>query len=282
MSLQGNAARRGLTTLVCALAAALGTTTATATATPYVALGDSFAAAPLVPPQSAVALNCLRSGRNYPSWVASTLSLQLDDNSCSGATTDDFTTWQGVNPPQLNGLDGTTKLVTVTIGANDAGLGGAALRCIRPLPLLPCKDIYIRNGDDTLHDNIVQTVPKIGAALDAIHARAPFAKVVVTGYGNYIRPGGCYPYQAVLPQDGDYLAARMHELDLAIRDQARARGLTFVDLETPGTGHDACASPSQRWIEGVIPAQAAAPMHPNATGTEAMGAIIARAAAATR
>ncbi|SCF64917.1 hypothetical protein GA0115254_109310 [Streptomyces sp. Ncost-T10-10d] len=48
----------------------------------YVALGDSYASAPLVPTQVDTA--CLRSDQNYASLVARSKSATLTDVTCSG------------------------------------------------------------------------------------------------------------------------------------------------------------------------------------------------------
>ena len=54
----------------------------------YVSLGDSYAAGPLIPPQTSLPVGCLRSDRNYPSLLAATLgAAEHVDVSCSGATT---------------------------------------------------------------------------------------------------------------------------------------------------------------------------------------------------
>ena len=53
----------------------------------YVALGDSYTAAPLVPPTDTTTI-CLRSAVNYPALVAEAMSgTMLTDVSCSGAST---------------------------------------------------------------------------------------------------------------------------------------------------------------------------------------------------
>src|SRR4051812_1371817 len=68
----------------------------------YVALGDSYVAAPLVPVTD-VANGCFRSSSNYPAIVAKKLGAKLDDRSCGGATTQSFTTSQYPDvPPQLS------------------------------------------------------------------------------------------------------------------------------------------------------------------------------------
>ncbi|MDP2774363.1 MAG: hypothetical protein Q8O61_12495, partial [Nocardioides sp.] len=71
------------------------TATAPAPATPqgqvYVALGDSFVAAPLVPTTN-MRNGCLRSDHNYPHLVAAELDgYELVDVSCSGASTPEMT-----------------------------------------------------------------------------------------------------------------------------------------------------------------------------------------------
>ena len=40
----------------------------------------------------------------------------------------------------------------------------------------------------------------------------------------------------------------------------------YVDTYTPSIGHDACKPPGIRWVEPAIPANAAAPVHPNIFG----------------
>src|SRR3954462_5512053 len=63
----------------------------------YVALGDSYTAAPLVPPTDSSTI-CLRSGVNYPALVARAMpGTALTDVSCSGATTADTTRSQSGN-----------------------------------------------------------------------------------------------------------------------------------------------------------------------------------------
>ena len=107
---QDQAARGGgafaLVVVVIALFGAIGA--ASANATTYTALGDSYAAGPLIPNQSLNPLGCLRSDHNYAHLTAAAKALTLTDVSCSGATTNDMTESQNVepgpNPPQFNGL----------------------------------------------------------------------------------------------------------------------------------------------------------------------------------
>src|SRR6202000_2808210 len=97
---------------------------AAANAATYTALGDSYAAGPLIPNQQLNPLGCLRSDHNFAHLAAAQLGQSLADASGSGATTDDMTAPQDVtpgpaNPPQFNALTPTTKTVTLQIGGND-------------------------------------------------------------------------------------------------------------------------------------------------------------------
>jgi len=97
--------RAALAAALCILAAALGPVAgARAALGPYVALGDSYTAAPLVPNQVGRPVGCARSDQNYPSLVAAAMGPSaFRDVSCSSATTEHMTAPQavtlGVNAP---------------------------------------------------------------------------------------------------------------------------------------------------------------------------------------
>ena len=266
--------------LVFVAALVAGTTTAQADTFEYVALGDSAAAGPLIPNQDP-ALWCLRSDRNYPQVAAKILGANLTDVTCSGAKTDDFAGRQfGFVAPQYNALKSTTDLVSLTIGANDIGLFQTALSCINFLPEpagLSCEDRYTAGGTDQLAVAVDAWAPEFGAALDEIKRRSPNAKLLVSGYGTYIRPGGCYPRQPVWSRDGDYLQSVMNRISATAKAEASKRGAVFVDFAAVTVGHDICAAPADRYLEGLIPTTIAAPLHPNAAGMQAFGTAVAKA-----
>ncbi|MFC6087741.1 SGNH/GDSL hydrolase family protein [Saccharothrix lopnurensis] len=242
----------------------------------YVALGDSAAAGPLVPVQD-VNLLCLRSERNYPAVAARALRARLVDVTCSGATTDDLAGRRfGFLPPQFTALGPDTDLVSITIGANDVGMFQAALGCVNLLP-----DPYGRSCADhgpDLRGAVTAWEAEFGTALAEIRRRAPRARVLVTGYATYIRPGGCFPTQPVWARDADHLQGLLDAINAAARDQARRHGAAFVDLAAVSVGHDICAAPAARYLEGLIPTRPAAPLHPNAAGMAAFGEAVAAAA----
>ncbi|MDT5227299.1 MAG: hypothetical protein QOH94_1092, partial [Mycobacterium sp.] len=89
----------------------------------YVALGSSMAAGPGIRPGAPAApFGSGRSARNYAHLVAEQLRLDLVDVTFSGATTAQvLTEHQRSAPPQVEALNGSEELVTITIGGNDVG-----------------------------------------------------------------------------------------------------------------------------------------------------------------
>ncbi|WP_424644429.1 SGNH/GDSL hydrolase family protein [Embleya sp. AB8] len=252
----------------------------------YVALGDSMASGPLIPDITGP-LACGRSTNNYAHVLAAQLHVaELRDVTCSGAATGHMTSPQhlslagvdlGEAPPQFDALSADTTLVTLTIGGNDVGLVGVAKGCATLNPFAtPCKDKWTSGGVDQVAQRIDAFAPKLATVLTGIHTRAPHARVVVTGYGLYIKPGGCWPYQPVLGVDADYLQGSVNRLNTTIASQAAAHNATYVDVAGPSTGHDACQAPSAKWLEGYIPTDLAAPLHPNRRGEANYADIIAR------
>jgi lysophospholipase L1-like esterase len=247
----------------------------------YVALGDSFASAPLVPPADPGNPACLRSLADYPHTAAKALGAALTDVSCAGATVEDLSAPQAVGTPaQYAALRPDTDIVSLTIGGNDTGLFTAALGCTNPLPEplgASCADRNTQGGTDAIDARIDAWVPKFAAVLDAIHQRAPHAQVFVVSGGSYIRAGGCFPVQPVWGRDATYLQSKIDHLATAVRQTTGAHGDTFVSATPPTAGHDICAAPADRYIEGFVPASPAAPLHPNAKGSAAVGAALAAA-----
>lgn len=248
----------------------------------YVALGDSFVAGPLIPDQTTDPGGCLRSTNNWPRKVQPAIrSERLIDVSCSGAQIEDLYAPQNVtpgpaNPPQLDALDEHTSLVTLGVGGNDIGFSDLVTSCGTSLPWASgCKGDYVSGGVDQVSLRIAAVAPELDQAIKDIKTRAPKAHVFVVGYPTVLPEtgNGCYPLVPVLPADVPWLRDKVKELNAMIEDVAEANVVHYVDLATPSIGHDFCSS--SRWVEGLVPLSVAAPVHPNATGMEAFGEIIA-------
>jgi lysophospholipase L1-like esterase len=240
----------------------------------YVSLGDSYTAGPLIPLQIPP-FGCLKSNNNYPHLTARNLGLELKDPSCSGAETEDMENPQdvdpdGPNPPQFDSLSRQTRIVTLQIGGNDIGFSSIARDCASATSNegTPCQDRYVHDGRDEISERIQATAPLVAAVLQGIHARAPKARVLVVNYASILpdEGPGCWPQMPVTDGDVPYVRAKQKELNAMLAAQATANGAELIDWYTASIGHDACKPPITRWVEPVVPVNAAAPLHPNLGG----------------
>ena len=253
----------------------------------YVALGDSYTAAPAVP-QTETTSGCFRSSGNYPHLVAAELGTELVDVSCSGATTLDLVGQQRrgeqVVPPQLAALSADTSLVTLGIGGNDFGLFQALIReCVRLAPVdpqgSPCRDRMQAAGDQ--QDLLVAKVGRIGArvtsSVKAIHRRAPDAEVVVVAYPQPVPEEGSCETLPLATGDYPYVRSIVAELDDALRAAAEGGQARFVDVLAASEGHDVCAG-ADAWVNGsTTDLSRAAAYHPFAVEQQAVADLVVAA-----
>ena len=247
----------------------------------FTALGDSYAAGPLIP-LPLPPFGCLKSSNNYGHLAQLRLRYaEFRDPSCSGAETEDMRQTQNVspgpNPPQFNSLSADNALVTVQIGGNDIGFSSIAEDCVSLNPFgSPCKSQYTAGGVDEISRRIAETGPKVDAVLDGIRARSPQARILVVNYSALFphTGNGCYPQMPVARGDVAYLRAKQEELNSMLAQQAAANGAGLVDVYAASRGHSGCAAPGLRWVEPYVPANAAAPLHPNLLGMRAMADMI--------
>ncbi|MGH3900408.1 MAG: SGNH/GDSL hydrolase family protein [Pseudonocardiaceae bacterium] len=249
----------------------------------YVALGDSYAAGPGIPVQRIDPLGCQRSTRNYPALVAEALGIRdVTDVSCSGASTENMTEPQavplGTNRPQFDALTPDTDLVTLTISGNDIGFTDIFVTCSRlgstnPLGN-PCERQANAGGTDLYAQRIAAAAPKVAGVLEGIRQRSPRATLLLVGYLRILPPAvGCYPVIPIARGDVAYLDVVQERLAAMLAEQADDHGAVFVDAYAGSLGHDACQLPGVKWVEGIAPTSPAAPVHPNATGMQAVAAL---------
>ncbi len=249
----------------------------------YVALGDSFTAGPAIPRQ--IDPRCGRSDANYPSVIRRTLGIAaFTDASCGGATTDHL--WQRQratgNAPQLDAVGRDTGLVTLGIGGNDSVFADLFGRCVHRTGTVPrdnpCQRQYTRGGTDELDRRVNATAPKVAAALEAVHRRAPHARVAVVGYPAIIGDDveGCRASLRIADGDLPYVRGTLRRLNAMLRKQATDRGDLYVNTHAATAGHDACRPAAERWVEGLrtLPGRPSAPLHPNAYGERAMAKAV--------
>ena len=230
----------------------------------YVAIGDSYTAAPGIPGATSND-GCLRSSGNYPHLLAAALPVgRLVDVSCGGADTADVRRAQlrGV-PPQLDAVTPGTDLVTIGLGGNDAQLFGRLLAaCIR-------EDATATTGSpcaDLLGPAVPTALRRIEANLTgvvrAVRQKAPGAKVVLVGYPQIVPPSGRCAAVPFAPDDYAFARRVNRGLTDAVGRAATATRTAYVDLWTASQGHDVCSA--DPWINGLSGA-GAAPFHPFAS-----------------
>jgi lysophospholipase L1-like esterase len=246
----------------------------------YVAIGDSYTAAPLVPPTDTSSI-CLRSGVNYPALLAKAMpGSSLTDVSCSGASTRNTFSPQvgqsGTVPPQFDALKPGTDLVTIGLGGNDGRLFGGVLgKCVQIAHTdpagAPCQTAFDAEDPQLLDTTFAKIERNIAAVVDGVHQRSPQARVLVVGYPQIIPESGTCD---LLPlAAGDYPFARSINEGL---NEAVERGATqaeYVDVWTPTAGHDICAD--DPWINGrVTSAETALAYHPLAVEQEQVAQLL--------
>ncbi|MDQ6642622.1 MAG: SGNH/GDSL hydrolase family protein [Actinomycetota bacterium] len=254
----------------------------------YVALGDSYTAAPYVY-LTDVANGCLRSNANYPALLAKKLRVAaLVDVSCSAATTLDLTesqtTFNARLRPQFDALTRGTQLVTIGLGANDFGLFASLSRGCplvgpagRPLTASPdatrCGTVDLPTAISNIH-GIERLLTR---SLRQVHRGAPKATVVLVGYPRITSPSvSCPKLLPVSHAHSVVIDELTHRLSVAMRSAAKASGSVFIDMYAASRGHDVCAGRAA-WVNGVkTDTKRAAPLHPFAEEQRAVADLIAR------
>ncbi len=245
----------------------------------YVALGDSYTAAPGTGPETSND-GCLQSAVNYPHQVAEELELELTDVSCGGATTADLAEGQPLppKPPQLAALSEETALVTLRIGGNDSQLFARTTGKCAELANSdagsgsPCSDSF--GGRDFLVEATDRIRADVVAALGEIEERAPDARVVVVGYPAWAPPSPAGRCDQLPLAPGDYAYARQGNelLVAALRDAATEAGVEYVDVWSVAEQHHICAD--DPWIAGLRPTAPAAPLHPYSAEQQAAAELL--------
>ena len=249
----------GLATL--AMAAGLAAVPAQAVdKTKYIALGDSFAAGQGAGPYLDA---CYRSENTYSELAADTKSIKLVTNAaCSGKTTQD------VVSAQLERLNKSTELVTITAGGNNLGFGAIVTSCgaaiADPTAAPACdkasSDAAAMIGSGQLAGDVISMIQSVKAA-------APNARVVVTGYP--------YLYDPVIPNPADPLSLFIYQatlladgLNASIAGAAGAAGAEYVDVRAAFAGHG--INSADPWINLDLQNLTSPDnFHPNAKGYEA-------------
>jgi lysophospholipase L1-like esterase len=239
----------GAVTVVCALS---GGVTAAALADNYVALGDSYSSGTGTRDYS-LNSGCQRGPYAYPALIkADRPGTNLTFVACSGAKTGD------VLANQVQSLNASTNIVTITIGGNDAGFSSVITKCAEPWPI-NC------DGDITNAQNYINnTLPgNLNSVYAQIKSRAPSARVVVLGYPRLFMAVDCNAGTFFSTAEMTRLNQTADIMKTVIAGRAAAYGFTFKDPIPPFTGHAVCSS--TEWLNG-LSNPVGDSYHPNRTG----------------
>ena len=232
----------------------------------YAALGDSYAAgwgAPPADPEDP----CQRSAQGYPTLLDDAQKrIELEVTAaCKGAKTAD------VINTQLSALNSDTRLVTLTVGGNDLNVADVAATCTTPGVTAAQCITDIQNAVtpaklQALNDALTDLYAKVAA-------RAPDARIVVTGYPYLADPAPGSPNAAIITA----LNAATDQLNATIKQAVTVTqnadvNIRYVDVTAEFAGHG-IFSPN-RFIN---PPGTEAAFHPNALGYSVYAAAIADA-----
>lgn len=242
----------------------------------YVAIGDSFASGlQLGPPDAGTPPRCSRTAASYAHLVAQRLNLVLADVTCSSAKTEHVLGKWDELPPQIDAVTPDTRLVTVTIGANDVRYVSdffAGLCRLSPetrskpecatLPPLPTEAAWT-----ALEDNLHLVASQI-------RAKAPDARLIFIDYLALLpRLVLCdrTPLTPAEASDRRGVGDRLHEV---IARVARQENALLIEASRLSRSHTPCSVIP--WTSGFPGFGTGPAWHPTALGHAAIADEIVR------
>lgn len=239
---------RPLAPLACALVVLVGAGSASA-ADRYVALGDSYSSGTGTGSYT-LDSGCQRGTSAYP-YLASRQRPNTDlvFVACSGATT------SSLMSSQIASVTAATRLVSVTIGGNDAGFSSVITSCVT----IGCSTA-VANARTFIQN---QLPARLDTVYSAIRAQAPGARVAVLGYPRLFGASGCFSTTGIDSGERTALNSMADLLRDTIRARALAYGFSFVDAIPVFASHPVCSS---EWINGLNIIRTSESFHPNRPG----------------
>ncbi|KAK8102233.1 hypothetical protein PG984_015379 [Apiospora sp. TS-2023a] len=249
-------------------------------------LGSSYAAGPGIPPQRNQAAG--RSGNNYAALLQRRLSalassnnnkVALTDLSVSGATllnliSEPQDTGLDVFAPQVRGVPDAADLVLVLGGGNDIDYIGGLMRDAMELPADLFEGMSMMSGQLNSADALAR---RYGRVLDAVHAAAPRAVVLVVEYltllGSDFVAGKHAPFDEARARYHRQRAEMLNNGTRAAR-AGREEWCHVVQVSDQTMGHGIGAQ--EPWVTDYLGVSDVThvPYHPNAAGMKGVEAII--------
>jgi len=227
---------------------------ASAAASQYVALGDSYSSGVGTRVFYEESGSCKRSPDAYGPKIAAAKGYTLSFQACSGAKSTE------VNEKQLGTLSASTALVTITIGGNDAGFSNVIINCA----------LYYFTCGSAINEANEFIAKKLPGLLETtykdIRAKATDAEVIVLGYPKlFTKEGATCNVNFLTSGNEKKMNETAEKLDAVIKGRAGAMNFKFVNPTSAFEPHEVCAS--EEWLNGQSnPLEES--YHPNVKGQE--------------
>jgi lysophospholipase L1-like esterase len=210
---------------------------ASAAASQYVDLGDSYASGVGTRTFYSESGSCKRSPEAYGPKVAAAKGYTLSFQACSGAKTGE------VNEKQLGTLSSSTSLVTITIGGNDAGFSNVIINCA----------LYYFTCGSAISEGNEFIAKKLPALLETtykdIRAKATTAQVIVIGYPKlFTKEGTTCNVNFLTSGNEKKMNESAEKLDAVVKARAEALKFKFVNPTSAFEAHEVCAK--EEWLNG--------------------------------
>jgi lysophospholipase L1-like esterase len=283
----------------------------------YVGLGDSFSSGegavpdPILSPDYLRGTNvngnrCHRSAYAYPKLLSGKHSMFPADvsfHACSGALIEDLyapfaSNHDGKNyletHKQLDWLDASTDVVTLSLGGNNAQFEPLMDYCAkRMIFMASCKSVWSGAVTSAIRNLSVGTTAgthdNLPDAYRAIRAKAPHAKVYVLGYPRFFPkkppqscrtgvPAPTAPLSQFTQSDMRWINDETKVLNGVISRSARSAGFIYVDTYDAFDGHELCSGlTTTKWMNRVVLPDDHQSYHPNVLGHQAFTRALVRA-----
>lgn len=199
---------------------------------------------------------------------------------CSGAKIRDLSKREGGRPSQLDQLTADTSLVTASIGGNDLDWAATLQTCVfAPGNCRPGTDL-----DEIVRSRITAMGPTLERAYAQIRARAPHARILVTGYPRFFPANPTDDYTQLfgaltLFDTATQAWANRHgaEFNQVIARAARSSGVEYVEMTDAFDRHE--LTTSAPWYHGIeyrrgLPVTESGSFHPNEAGQARMARLV--------
>jgi hypothetical protein len=257
----------------------------------YVALGDSYSSGEGDPPYLSGTNNgtdeCHRSALSYSFDVSLGLGFygsNFSFHACSGALIQDFLKKNKDNqePPQLQWLNASTRLVTLTIGGNNADFAEVMADCVLDADCQTGWQYFVDHDITAMSSNLPSNPVSLEQLYLKIKKAAPNAKVLIVGYPRLFPtkpPLLCltgFLMRTFNVLQMKWINSKIEQLDNVIAAAARQAGVTYVDTYSAFSGHELCTG--DPYVNSVLTSRQlhilVGSFHPNTSGNAALDNLV--------